>query len=218
MKKLFMAGAAGYILGSFPTSDVVARVVAGRNGGTAVNLRKAGTQNPGALNAAKVLGARWGLLVLAGDVAKGALAGIAGRRIAGSNGAYTAGTTAVIGHCAPPWNGFRGGKGVATSAGTSMVLFPLYAPVDVGLAAGVLALSRGGAEWATFTASACFVAAATYWWVRRKGNAWGPEATAGLPLYAAITSAVIAYRFLQAPERRVGLGRPMEDGHEEPAD
>jgi len=218
MKKLLITSAAGYLLGSFPTSDVVSRVVARRNGGNHVDLRSTGTQNPGALNAAKMLGARWGLLVLAGDVAKGVLAAIAGRRIAGPNGAYAAGTTAVIGHCAPPWNGFRGGKGVATSAGTSLVLFPLYAPVDVGLAAGVLALSRGRAEWATFTASACFVATATYWWARRKGNAWGPEATAGLPIYAAITSAVIAYRFLQAPEPRVDLSRPMEDAHEEPAD
>ena len=217
MKKLLIASAAGYLLGSFPTSDVVSRVAARRNGGNHVDLHSTGTQNPGALNAAKMLGARWGLLVLAGDAAKGVLAAIAGRQIAGPNGAYAAGTTAVIGHCAPPWNGFRGGKGVATSAGTSLVLFPLYAPVDIGLAAGVLALSRGRAEWATFVASGCFVLSSTYWWLRRKNNAWGPEATAGLPLYAAITSAVIAYRFLQAPEPRGDLSRPMEDAHEEPA-
>lgn len=197
--RLLAASIAGYLLGSFPTSDVVAGVVARRNGGNHVDLRSTGTQNPGALNAAKVLGARWGLLVLAGDVAKGVVAAVAGRGLAGANGAYAAGTSAVVGHCAPPWNGCRGGKGVATSAGTSLVLFPVYAPVDVGLAAGVLALSRGRAEWSTFIASGVFVAAATYWWARRKGNAWGPDATIGLPLYAAITSAVIAYRFLTAP-------------------
>lgn len=193
------AAIAGYLLGSFPTSDVVARLVARRNGGTQIDLRRAGTQNPGALNAAKMLGMRWGSVVLAGDIGKGVLAAIAGRRLAGDSGAYAAGTAAVIGHCAPPWNGFRGGKGVATSAGTSLVLFPAYAPIDVGLAATVHALSRGRAEWSTFVASSVFVAAAAYWWARRKSNAWGPEATVGLPLYAAITSAVIIYKFLSAP-------------------
>ena len=36
-----------------------------------IDLREAGTKNPGALNAAKVLGTKWGLAVLAGDVAEG---------------------------------------------------------------------------------------------------------------------------------------------------
>jgi hypothetical protein len=47
-------------------------------------------------------------------------------------------------------------------------------------------------------ACACFVGAATYWWARGKSNAWGPEATIGLPAYAAATSAVIVYKFLTA--------------------
>lgn len=199
--RLLAASILGYLLGSFPTSDVVAKLVARRSGGRHVDLRRSGTQNPGALNAAKVLGPRWGLVVLAGDVAKGVLAAIAGRRIAGANGAYAAGTTAVVGHCAPPWNGFRGGKGVATSAGTSLVLFPVYAPVDVALAAAVFALSRGRAEWSTYVASAVFTAAATYWWLRKKGNAWGPETAIGLPLYAAATSAAIIYKFVSAPSQ-----------------
>jgi glycerol-3-phosphate acyltransferase PlsY len=211
MKKLLIVAAAGYLLGSFPTSDLVAGTVAWRNGGTPVDLRKAGTQNPGALNAAKVLGARWGMAVLAGDVLKGVIAAVIGRSLAGANGSYAAGATAVVGHCAPPWNGFRGGKGIATSAGTSLVCFPVYAPVDVGLAAGVLALSRGRAEWSTFIASGCFLTAATYWWARRKSNAWGPEATIGLPLYAAATSAVILYRFLSAPDASGIANQPHDD-------
>lgn len=199
MKPIVVAAVAGYLLGSFPTSDLIARLVARRNGGSSVDLRRSGSQNPGALNAAKTLGARWGLVVLAGDIGKGIVASLLGRRIGGANGAYAAGTTAVLGHCAPPWNGFRGGKGVATSAGTSLVCFPAYAAFDVALAAGTLALSRGRTEWATFVASGCFVLAATCWWARQKGNAWGPKTTVGLPVYAAVTSAVIAYKFLTAP-------------------
>jgi glycerol-3-phosphate acyltransferase PlsY len=192
----------GYLAGTFPTADLVTKYAARSNGREAVALREVGTGNPGTLNAAKVLGWKWGAVVLAGDAFKGALASLAGRALAGDTGTYAAGSGAVVGHCAPVWNGFRGGKGVATSAGTAIVCFPVYVPIDVSLAAGTLALSRGRAGTATYVASAVFVAAAIYWWLRGKGNAWGPKPTVGLPLYALSTSAIIAYRFLSAPPSR----------------
>lgn len=194
-----LAALTGYLAGTFPTADIVARYAAHHNSDKVIDLRSAGTGNPGALNAAKMLGWKFGAVVLAGDVIKGALASVAGRALAGDNGAYAAGSSAVIGHCAPVWSGFRGGKGLATSAGTSLVCFPAYMPVDLGLAAGTLALSRGRAGTATYVASAIFIAAAAYWWLIKKGNLWGPKATAGLPLYAVSSSAIIVYRFLTAP-------------------
>lgn len=197
--KVGLAALAGYMAGTFPTADIVARYAARRNGEKAVDLRSTGTGNPGALNAAKVLGWKWGSVVLAGDLVKGVLASLAGRVIAGDGGAYAAGSGAVIGHCAPVWSGFRGGKGLATSAGTSLVCFPAYMPIDVSLAAGTLMLSRGRAGTATYVASAIFIAAAVYWWRTDKGNVWGPKPTVGLPLYAMSSSAIIAYRFLTAP-------------------
>ena len=197
--KTGLAGLTGYLIGTFPTADIVTRYAASRDGHDTTDLRVAGTGNPGALNAAKVLGWKWGAIVLAGDVVKGALASGVGRMIAGDNGAYAAGGGAVVGHCAPVWSGFRGGKGLAASAGTSLVCFPAYMPIDLGLAAGTLALSRGRAGTATYVASAVFIAAALYWWRAKKGNLWGPKTTAGLPLYAIVSSAIIAYRFLSAP-------------------
>jgi glycerol-3-phosphate acyltransferase PlsY len=199
-----MAWLVGYLIGTFPTADVVSRLAAKQNGDDdAVDLRSAGTGNPGALNAAKTLGWRWGGLILAADVVKGAVASVVGRMLAADNGAYAAGSGAVVGHCAPAWSGFRGGKGLATSAGTSLVCFPAYMPIDVGLAAATLALSRGRAGTATYVASTVFIAAAAYWWRAKKGNLWGPKATAGLPLYALTSSAMIAYRFLSAPSSTV---------------
>jgi acyl phosphate:glycerol-3-phosphate acyltransferase len=197
--RTLISAAIGYLAGTFPTADIVARYAAGRNGETAVDLRAAGTGNPGALNAAKVLGWKYGVAVLAGDLVKGVVASVAGRTIAGDSGAYAAGSGAVIGHCAPVWSGFRGGKGLATSAGTSLICFPAYMPIDVSLAAGTLMLSRGRAGTATYVASAVFIGAAVYWWRARKGNYWGPKPTVGLPLYALSSSAIIAYRFLAAP-------------------
>ena len=202
--RIGLAGLTGYLAGTFPTADIVTRFVANRNGNEVVDLRQTGTGNPGALNAAKTLGWKWGAIVLTGDAVKGALASLAGRALAGDNGAYAAGSGAVFGHCAPMWSGFRGGKGLAASAGTALVCFPAYMPIDLGLAAGTLALSKGRAGTATYVASAVFIAAALYWWRTKKGNLWGPKPTAGLPLYAITSSAIIAYRFLTAPECRAG--------------
>jgi len=195
--RTIVAAIAGYLIGTIPSADVAARLASRRHGPS--DLRAAGTGNPGALNAAKTLGWKWGALVLAGDIGKGVLASVAGRRIGGANGAYAAGAAAVVGHCLPVWNGFRGGKGVATSAGTSLVCFPAYAPADVALATGLSFLSRGRAELSAGITSAVFVLAATYWWAAKRKNAWGPEPTAGLPLYALVSSALIIQRLLSAP-------------------
>ncbi len=84
-----VAGGLAYLIGSFPTADL-ASAVARRRQCDAVDLREAGTRNPGALNAAKVLGPAWGMSVLIGDILKGASASLLGGRMAGPNGAYLA--------------------------------------------------------------------------------------------------------------------------------
>ncbi|MFQ5809347.1 MAG: glycerol-3-phosphate acyltransferase [Armatimonadota bacterium] len=208
---LLTAGLLGYLVGGFPTADLVSKYVRRRNAAGA-DVRAAGSGNPGALNAAKVLGRKWGFLVLAVDMIKGVAACLLGRAIASDNGAYLAGTTSVIGHCYPAWSRFRGGKGVATSFGTSLVCFPAYAPFDVAVAAATFFLSKGRASLAvtpdaqpaartgTLLASAVFSAAAVYWWRQRRSNLWGPTPSFGLPLYALASSGVIASRFLTAPD------------------
>lgn len=190
------AALAGYIAGTLPSADLAAGIKARRDGSRPADLRVAGTGNPGGLNAARVLGTRWGLGVMVADFVKGTLSCIAGRRLAGQDGAYVAGTAAVIGHCLPLWNGFRGGKGVATSAGTALVCFPPYTPIDTTVAAALVRLSRGDANFAVVAASSAFTLASLVWWRWRLPNLWGPRPSWGLPAYAAATSAVIAWRMV----------------------
>ena len=95
--RLVGAALAGYALGGLPSADVATRLATG--GGT--DLRSAGSGNPGAVNAMKVLGWAWGTAVLAADVAKGALACAVGRALAGGTGSHVGGTAAVVGHCFP---------------------------------------------------------------------------------------------------------------------
>lgn len=198
--RLVLAAVFGYLIGSILMADV-ASTTARKVRKTEVDLRAVGSGNPGAANAMANLGTGWGLAVLAGDIAKGAAAGAGGRWIAGDKGAYAAATAVVAGHCFPFWSGFRGGKGVATSAGTTYAVFPAYVPIDMGVVAVSWMASRHAAK-ATLAASALFVLSAFVFYRRGWGNLWGPKATAGLPLYAAVTSAMIAYRFLTAPAHK----------------
>lgn len=190
------AGVLGYLIGTFPTADLVAR----RMSGGTVDLRRAGTGNPGGANALKVLGKRAGYTVMAGDVAKGALASAVGGLVAGPVGAHLAGTSSVVGHCFPVWTGFRGGKGVAASVGQCLATFPAYLPIDLAVAAVTAASPRWKqrAFAATLASSAAWVVGGLVWWRRGWRNLWGPRPSAALPLAAAVSSAVIAYRFTAA--------------------
>jgi glycerol-3-phosphate acyltransferase PlsY len=109
---------ASYLLGTFPT----ARVVVGR-------AIESGSGNPGAANAYRTGGRRAGVLVLLGDAAKGAIAAGLGYGTGGRPLAFACGAAAVLGHVLPLMRPRHGGKGVATAAGMTTVLFPLLAPV-----------------------------------------------------------------------------------------
>jgi glycerol-3-phosphate acyltransferase PlsY len=190
---LLAAAAAGYLIGTVPSADTAARLA---TKGT-TDLRTEGTGNPGAVNAMAVLGKGWGWGILVADATKGALACGVGRRLAGPAGAQIAGSAAVVGHCFPVWNGFRGGKGVAVSLGQCATTFPAYLPIDLGVAWAV-GKWKGRTLPGTAAASATWVAASVLWWRRGWPNGWGPAPTAALPAGAAVSSAVILYKFATA--------------------
>ena len=185
------AGAlAGYLVGTLPSADIATRLA--RSG--VVDLRAEGSGNPGATNAAAVLGKRWGLAVLAADMGKGALAGSLGRALAGPAGAYMGAAASIAGHIVPVWSKGKGGKGVATSAGACLAVFPAFFPIDTAVAIASATASRN-AERTTWLSCSVWVAAALLWWRRRLPNAWGPAPTGGLPMFALAGSAMILTKF-----------------------
>lgn len=187
------AALVGYLLGSIPSADIVSRVATRDR----VDLRSVGSGNPGAANAAAQLGKRWGAVVLVADLAKGTAAGVAGRAIGGDSGGYIAATTAVAGHIAPPWSGFKGGKGVATSAGACLAVFPAYFPMNAAVTALGASRSRN-AERAVQLAAVAWVGAGFAWWRFQLPNGWGPPPTRGLPAFSAASCAVILGAFARA--------------------
>ncbi|MBI4339097.1 MAG: glycerol-3-phosphate acyltransferase [Chloroflexi bacterium] len=111
--------ALGYLLGSIPVAYLVARV-------RGVDVFQTGTGNPGAANVFRKVGRGPGLVVLAGDVLKGAVPVVAAQ-IAGVTGwwALGAGLAALAGHWYPVFLRFRGGAGLATAIGEGYALMPL---------------------------------------------------------------------------------------------
>lgn len=114
----------GYLLGSIPTSVIVGKVFFG------VDPRKVGSGNAGGTNSFRVFGWKAGVAVVAVDVAKGAAAVALAPAVAASPPlnpavlALAAGFAAVAGHVWTVFAGFRGGKGVATSAGVLAAIEP----------------------------------------------------------------------------------------------
>lgn len=120
---LALAALAGYLFGSVP-----AGYLAGRLCGK--DLRTEGSGNVGATNALRVLGKGWGYAVFAVDFLKGFLGVKAAIFLAAQTGetqsslmGVAGAIGAVLGHNFPVWLGFRGGKGISTSAGVMLALF-----------------------------------------------------------------------------------------------
>lgn len=119
----------GYLIGSIAFGMVLARVM---NLG---DLRSIGSGNIGATNVLRTGNKKAAALTLILDGAKGAVAVLLARYVAGEDAAQIAALAAMIGHCYPVWLGFRGGKGVATFLG---VLLALAWPVGLACCAAWL--------------------------------------------------------------------------------
>jgi glycerol-3-phosphate acyltransferase PlsY len=117
-----------YLLGAIPFSYLVARHKAG------IDIAEHGEGNVGARNVYHVVGPVWGAFALILDVGKGLVACVAARQIAGTQAAFLfCGFAAPLGHNFSPFIRFRGGKGVATTAGFLLGFSPLSALCGIGL-------------------------------------------------------------------------------------
>lgn len=128
--------AAGFVLGSIPFPYLLTR----RRG---VDLRRVGSGNVGAANVLRVSSPATAATVLALDATKGSLAVcLAAALSRQSSVAVCAGLAAIAGHVYPPWLGFRGGKGVATTAGVFALLAPAATVVSATVFIALVAASR----------------------------------------------------------------------------
>ena len=106
----------------------------------------------------------------------------------------------MAGHIFPVWTSFRGGKGVATSAGACIAVFPIYVPLDLVVALlGAMRSQR--ALVATRIACAIWVVASVLWTVFDWPNLWGPDPGVLLVVFAVLGSVMILWAFADADRR-----------------
>jgi glycerol-3-phosphate acyltransferase PlsY len=123
---LILAAALGYLIGSIPFAYLLVQWE------TKTDIRNQGSRNVGTLNSYVVTKSKLvALEVLVLDLSKGAVAVLLARLLFGADFQHGAvgGLSSVVGHSYPVWLGFRGGRGLAPSAGASFVLLWLVVPL-----------------------------------------------------------------------------------------
>jgi len=122
---LLITALASYLIGSIPSGYIAGRIAG-------IDIRKSGSGNIGATNVVRTLGKAYGYPVFLADFGKGLLAVLCAKALPNWIGStvavdilqITAAVCCVIGNAFPVWLGFRGGKGVAVSAGVIFGLMP----------------------------------------------------------------------------------------------
>jgi glycerol-3-phosphate acyltransferase PlsY len=194
---------AAYLLGSIPTGFLVAKA-------KGVDIRTVGSGNIGATNAFRVLGRTIGVAVLLADGLKGFaavawLCALLTQLLAVPPAAteahrVVAGIAAVLGHNYTCWLHFKGGKGIATTAGVYVAL----APLAVGLAVAAWTVVFLATRFVSMASIAAAAALPAVVWLTKDSVALGGVTTA-LGLLAIAKHRANIGRLLQGTEHRISF-------------
>jgi acyl phosphate:glycerol-3-phosphate acyltransferase len=157
--------AVAFLVGSVNPATLIARV-------RGTDLSVSGSGNPGATNAGRVLGRKWGLLVGVLDVLKGLVPTVIAAQWVGPHLAYAVGLAAVLGHIFSPFLHGRGGKGVATTLGAILGVHPAIAAVVLVVFVVGFVLTRWVAAGSILGAVAMLGIAALVWTGHWPGDVW----------------------------------------------
>ena len=188
----------GYLVGSFPTGYLVARMWKG------VDPRQHGSGRTGGTNILRAAGKKAALLTVIGDLSKGALAVLLARTVVGTDSAAVlAGLAAVLGHNRSIFLRFRGGAGSMTNVGVVLAMAPHVVPFMAAAALVAALLSR--------IASVASIAAAAAMVVVLVGAFFLSLTSAACVVYGVLACALIIFELRPNIERlRSGSERRVE--------
>jgi glycerol-3-phosphate acyltransferase PlsY len=184
----------GYLFGSIPFALLVTRPLG-------IDLRAAGSRNVGAANVLRTAGVAPAVAVMLLDGLKGAVAVLVARLMTGNLVVVTtAGLAAIVGHVYPAWLHFRGGKGVAASAGVFAMLAPYATAIAAVVFVGTIVVTR-------FISAGSIAGALTLAVAAAAGDAPAPV------VVGAVLAAILVVhrhrdnvsRLIAGTERRIGL-------------
>lgn len=176
-----VAAVVAFVIGAVNPAVILARFLG-------KDLRRVGSGNPGATNAGRALGARWGVLVGVLDVLKGLVPVLLAQHLLGPVTALVVGLAVVLGHIWSPFLRGQGGKGVATSLGAILAVEPWFALLMLV----VFALLVWRLRWvAGASVSACLLllVLGLLTWFR-----WIPLGTRDTGAWCVVLALVVIYR------------------------
>jgi glycerol-3-phosphate acyltransferase PlsY len=193
--------ALSYVVGSIPFGLVVAKATG------APDPRTLGSGRTGGTNALRAMGRRRALMVVTGDLLKGVIPVLVARYVTGNAAVEVlCALAAILGSTRSMFVGFKGGRGVATSVGTMLVIFPPAIVIGAPVFFGVILVTRYvslGSLLAIATGAVLIV----LWWLAASGSV-----PAVYLLYATVGAAMvwIAHadnidRLIHGTERRFDL-------------
>ena len=211
-----------YLLGSIPFGYLVAKA-------KGVDIRSVGSGNIGATNAMRVLGKPAGIFVLVMDALKGFLACFFGLMVYSHYGSrpevhswddlltafhhienygIIAGISAVLGHNFPCWLKFKGGKGIATTAGVYLAL----APCAVLVALAVFILFLLATKYVSVGSIMAAVALPATVWIMTPHDVFLGIVTTALGAMAIYKHKSNLRRLMAGTENRIGKKKPAANG------
>jgi acyl phosphate:glycerol-3-phosphate acyltransferase len=193
---------AAYLLGSLPMGVMVARVTGGRD------PRTVGSGRTGGTNVLRAMGPRRAILVGLLDIGKGAgavlLARIAG---AGDTVEALAGIATILGASRSAFLGLRGGRGVATGFGATLVIQPLAVLAVAPVFFLVVGVSRYVSLGSLLGSAAAAIVLAFLVWAGVSAPAFLAYGAAGAALVW-VAHADNIDRLIHGRERRLSFSRP----------
>ena len=175
------ATVAAFLIGAVNTATILAKILG-------KDLRHAGSGNPGATNAGRVLGARWGVVVGVLDVLKGLVPVLLAQQLLGSITALWVGLAVVLGHIWSPFLKGQGGKGVATSLGAILAVQPWFG-VGMLVVFGLLVWRMRWVAGASVSACLLLLVLGVLTWLR-----WVPIGTWETGAWCVVLALVVIYR------------------------
>ena len=194
--------AGSYLAGAIPFAFLIARA-------RGIDIRRVGSGNVGATNVFRAVGKGWGVLTFVCDALKGLLPALLGPRLleawtgtpAHPAFGLACGTAAVAGHSWPVFLGFKGGKGVATSAGMLLGAAPFAAAAGFGLWIAVFAITR---YVSVASVAAAFGVPLAGWMAYGAQDAWRPWVLTAIGLLVIYRHRSNIQRLLDGTEHRFG--------------
>ncbi len=172
----YLAVLTGYLLGSIPFGYLLCRY------GKGINILQYGSGNIGFTNVLRTVGWPLALVVLIGDISKGALAALLGIKAGGETIGILSGMAAMLGHSYSVFLRFRGGKLVATGLGVLLLIAPKVAAAAAVIWLLTVALTR-------YVSLASILAAASLlpsgFWFRESNN---------IKIFLGLAAVLVVYR------------------------